>query len=90
MENHVTLEQLRKRLDRLDGRLLMLLNARGRLALQVGRIKKRQGKRLFDPARERVVLRQALAANAGPLSARAVGSIYREILKQIRRLEQSA
>lgn len=86
----MTLEQLRKRIDRLDERLLMLLNARGRLALRVGRLKKQQGKRLFDPARERIVLRQALKANGGPLSTRAVRAIYREILKQVRRLEQSA
>lgn len=86
----MTLEQLRKRIDRLDERLLRLLNTRGALALRVGRIKKRRGKRLFDPARERVVLRQLLAANAGPLSARALRAIYREILEQIRRLEQSA
>ena len=90
MKNSVTLEQLRTHIDRLDERLLMLLNTRGRLALCVGRIKKRQGKRLFDPARERIVLRQLLAANPGPLSTRAVRAIYREILTQVRRLEQSA
>ena len=90
MENHVTLEQLRKRIDRLDERLLMLLNRRGQLALRAGRIKKRRGKRLFDSARERIVLRQLLRANGGPLPPSAVRAIYREILKQIRRLERSA
>jgi len=86
----VTLSQLRRHIDRLDERLLMLLSQRGELALRVGKIKKRQGKGLFDSARERVILRQVVKANGGPLSGRAVRAIYREILKQMRRLEQSA
>jgi len=86
----MTLEQLRRHIDRLDRRLLELVNRRARLALRVGRIKKRQGRRLFDPARERAILRRLTDANRGPLSAGAVRAVYREIFRQIRRLEHSA
>ena len=85
-----TLQQLRKRIDQVDRRLLRLLNQRAGLALRVGRLKKRHGRSLFDPRRERAILRQLTAANRGPLPAPAVRAIYREILKQVRRLEQSA
>ncbi len=84
-----TLQQLRKRIDRVDRRLLRLLNQRASLALRVGRLKKRHGRSLFDPRRERVILRQLTSANPGPLPAQAVRAIYREILRQVRRLKQS-
>lgn len=83
------LQVLRKRIDRLDAQLLRLLNTRAALALRVGLLKKRQGRRLFDPKREQAVLRRVTGADRGPLSAQAVRAIYREILRQIRRLEQS-
>ncbi len=85
----MTLSQLRKRIDQLDRRLLALLNQRAHLALRVGLLKRRQDRQLFDPKRERDILRQVAHANAGPLSTHAVRAIYREILRQIRRLEQS-
>ena len=84
-----TLQQLRKRIDQVDRRLLCLLNQRAVLALRVGRLKKRHGRSLFDPRRERAILRQLTRANRGPLPAQAVRVIYREILRQVRRLGQS-
>ena len=83
----MTLEQLRERIDRLDQRLLELLNRPARLAIQVGRLKRQQGKRLFDPKRERAILLRMTRTNGGPLSSEAVRAIYRDILTQIRRLE---
>ena len=85
----MTLQDLRKRIDQLDTRLLKLLNKRARLAVRVGLLKKRVGQRLFDPKREQTILRRVTGANHGPLPAQAVHAIYREILRQIRRLEQS-
>jgi len=85
----MSLQVLRRQIDRLDARILRLLNQRARLAIRVGRLKKRQGRQLFDPKREQAVLRQVTQADHGPLSAQAVRAIYREILRQIRRLEQS-
>lgn len=84
----MTLTQLRRRIDQLDVQLLQLLNKRTKLVIRVGLLKRRQGRRLFDPQRERAILRQVTLVNHGPLSAPAVRAIYREILRQIRRLEQ--
>ena len=86
----MTQEQLRQHIDLIDDELLRLLSRRARLALQVGRIKKRERKRVFDPERERTVLRRVVSANRGPLSDRAVEHIFREIVQQHRRLAQRA
>jgi chorismate mutase-like protein len=81
------LHQLRQEIDRLDAQILARLNRRGALALLVGRLKRRQGRRPFDPAREQAILKRLSALNGGPLPSEAVRAIYREILRQSRRLD---
>ena len=85
----MTLQLLRRRIDRIDSQLLRLLNQRAGLAIRVGRLKQRRGARLFDPVRERAILRRLAEANGGPLSREVVRALYREILRQTRRVEQS-
>ena len=86
----MTLEQLRQHIDRLDAQVLRLLNRRAAVGRQVGRLKKRNGLRLFDATREQAILRRLAALNGGPLPAAAIRAIYREILRQVRNLERSA
>ena len=83
------LSGVRRRIDRLDARLLRLLNQRARLALQIGRIKKRRKWPVFDASREASVLGQVLRANRGPLSPRAVRHIFQAVLSECRRRERS-
>ena len=90
-KNHPqSLQRLRQRIDQLDTRILDLLSKRAALAIRVGLLKQREGRRLFDPQREAAILRRMTSANRGPLSAQALQAIYREILRQIQRLERSA
>lgn len=77
MEN---LPQLRRQIDRLDRRLVALLNERARLAQAVGRLKLKEGQGTFSPDREQAVYAQALRANRGPLSAQALKAIFREVM----------
>lgn len=56
------MQRLRARMDRLNRRLVELLQARARLARQIGRVKQRAGVAAPDPAREREMLRAGLAA----------------------------
>ena len=79
---------VRRQIDRLDERLLRLLNQRARLALEIGRIKKRRKWPVFDAYREAFVLRRLTRANRGPLSARAVHHILQAILSECRRRER--
>ena len=78
----------RRRLDRLDARLLRLLNQRAMLALEIGRIKQRKKWPAFDARRETLVLRHIARANRGPLSDRAVQQIFQTILTQCRRRQR--
>jgi chorismate mutase/prephenate dehydratase len=81
------LPALRREIDRLDRRLLGLLNQRARLAMRAGWIKRRQGLAVFDGEREERLLRRVAQANRGPLTAAAVRRIFTEILRQSRRVE---
>ena len=66
---------------------MRLLNQRARLALEIGRIKKRRKWPVFDAWREAVVLRHILSTNRGPLSARAIRHVFQAILCECRRRE---
>jgi chorismate mutase-like protein len=81
------LTAVRRRIDQLDERLLRLLNARARLALEVGRVKHRKKWPVYDPAREAFVLRHVARANRGPLSSAAIRRVFQAVLTQCRRRE---
>ena len=83
------LRAVRRRIDQLDEQLLRLVNQRARLALAIGRIKKRRKWPVFDPAREAFILRHVLAANRGPLTTPAVQRIFHAVLSECRRHERA-
>lgn len=74
------LATLRKQIDVIDGRIVGLLNARTNLAVSIGRIKHERGDPVFTPKREKEVVRRVAAASRGPLSARQLQPVYREIM----------
>ena len=78
---------LRKQIDRVDRRVLRLLNDRAKLALRVGQLKKTRKLPVLDGRREQVVLRQLARANRGPLPTRAIRTIFSAILRASRTLE---
>ena len=77
----------RAAIDRVDDRILDLLNQRARLAQRIGRQKVRRNAAVYVPGRERRVLQRVLPRNGGPLAARAVLGIFREILSASRALQ---
>jgi chorismate mutase/prephenate dehydratase len=82
------IEKLRARIDRLDARILDLLNHRMRAAQQIGRLKRADGRVVYAPQREAAVLRRLARANRGPLSREALRSIYTEIISACRASEK--
>lgn len=82
-----SLKRLREKLGKQDQEILRLLNERSRLALEVGRIKKRKGTEIYDPSREARVFAQLSGNNTGPLPDRAVRNIFREIISSSRALQ---
>lgn len=74
------LEKLRKEIDAIDQELLERLNKRVQLAQQVGHYKLEKGMEVYVPSREEEVFGKLTACNPGPLSEKAIRSIYREII----------
>jgi chorismate mutase/prephenate dehydratase len=79
------LQAIRRKIDALDARVVKLLSARAKIALQVGRLK--NGAMVYRPEREAQVLRRVSELNAGPLPAASVRRIYSEIMSACRALE---
>lgn len=80
------LKQCRDQIDAIDLQLLELVNARARLAREIGTLK--NGGPIYRPEREAQVLRRLLDANQGPLSAEAVTAIFRGVMSNCRALEK--
>jgi len=78
------LKEKRRSIDLLDQKLLMLLNQRLRVALEIGKIKRRIGKKTYDPGREREVLERLRLKNKGPLKEQDLIKIFRTIMKVCR------
>lgn len=83
----MTLSQLRKQIDRIDRQLLSMLNRRARMAVRIGRLKKKQGLAVFDGRREVRMMRQLTRTNRGPLPRAAVRRIFGEIVHENRNIQ---
>ena len=68
---------LRDRIDRIDDRLLELINQRLEAAWEIGRIKQQSGTAVVDNRREGEIYDRLLSLNAGPLKAGSLFRIYR-------------
>jgi len=85
----MTLESLRKKIDEVDARLVRLLNQRTLHALEIGKLKQKNGKGIYVPAREKEVLARVGSLNQGPLTDKSLRAIYREIMSSALSLEKN-
>ncbi len=75
------LEELRRGIDDVDARLIDLLNARARIVVEIGQLKRQMGSQQFySPDREQAVLRNVARLNTGPLHERTIIAVYRELM----------
>ena len=79
----------RKAIDKLDERILELLNERTEHVLAIGEIKLKAGEEIYAPHRELAVLQRLAKLNKGPISSESVKAIYREIMSSALSLEKS-
>jgi len=79
------LEKKREEINLLDQTLLTLLNQRLRIALEMGKIKKEMGKRVYDPKREKELLERLKLKNKGPLREKDLKEIFKTIMRICRR-----
>lgn len=77
---HNALKERRKRIDLIDRKLLSLLNQRLAIALDIGRVKKERGEKIYNPQREDEILQRLCRINRGPLKAEDVEKIFKMIM----------
>jgi chorismate mutase/prephenate dehydratase len=88
MPRPATIAALRRQIDRLDDRVLALLNRRARLALAIGAAKARAKAGVYSPVREKNVLGRLVRQNRGPLADAHVRAVFREVISSSRSLEE--
>jgi chorismate mutase len=81
------LEECRTQIDELDASIVALLNRRAMLSRKIGRMKFQAGIPIADLDREETVLRRIVNANSGAIDDHALARLYREILKESRRIQ---
>ena len=77
-------EELRSLIDGVDSQLLVLLNRRVSLVIELWKLKKAQNLPMYDHAREERVRDNLCKANKGPLPASAVIHLFQCIIEQSR------
>jgi chorismate mutase / prephenate dehydratase len=82
------IQELRKKIDELDDRLLDLLNERARIVIEIGNIKKNEKLDFHSPSREREILERLTTRNKGPFPQDTLKAVYREILSSSLSLER--
>ena len=84
------METLRRRIDAIDRRMVVLLNERAACAVALGGVKKERGLPIYQPAREEEVLRNVQTCNRGPLENAALRRLFERIIDESRRIERTA
>ncbi len=79
-ETNLGLQELRERIAAVDREVLEALNRRLELVARVQERKQETGAPLIDAQREAELLQELTAANRGPLSERAVQSVFAAVL----------
>jgi len=86
--SHTSIDALRAHIDRIDEKLLALLNQRAQLALHIGERKRHAQAAIYIPDREKRIFERLAAANSGPLDIESIRPIFREIIAACLSLEQ--
>ena len=83
-----TIGELRDEIDRIDDRILELLNERAGYVIQVGDIKKAQNSEIHVPNREKAIIDRLTTRNPGPFPNESLRTVMREIFSASLSLEQ--
>jgi len=90
MNSDQQLNQVRTRINAIDGELLRLISERAACAQDVAKIKDAHGEsvKYYRPEREAEILRRIKAENPGPLEDEEVARLFREIMSACLALEK--
>ncbi|MFC1809695.1 prephenate dehydratase [Candidatus Omnitrophota bacterium] len=84
----MSLDDLRKKIDDFDNKIIQLLNERTKLVLDIGKIKEAEGKEIYSPEREYQIYNKIDQTSKGPLPSDSLKIIYREIMSAALSLEK--
>lgn len=76
----MSLEDLRKKIDAIDEKLVELINERARVVVEIGKLKQADATPIYMPHREKAVLDKIAQLNKGPLPDKSLAAIWREIM----------
>jgi chorismate mutase len=83
------LQDLRKEIDTVDSEIVRLIVERLRIAEEIGREKKKDGKRIIDCDREQIVMRNIKRfAVANGVDEKDIEAIYTQIINASRKTEE--
>ncbi|MBF0522392.1 MAG: prephenate dehydratase [Candidatus Omnitrophica bacterium] len=84
----MSLEELRKKINAIDDKLVPLLDERAKVSLEIGKKKLQNNESIYAPHREREVLDRVKALSKGPMKPEGLEAIYREIMSSSLSLEK--
>ena len=96
------MQQIRKQIDGIDKELIKLLSKRMKLAIKLGKFKKKEGLPILDKKREEEMLKKLAAsplrhgaqawrekqAKKQGLDIKFINKLYKEIFKESRRMQR--
>lgn len=83
----VELTALRGEIDTINQEILVLLNKRAEVVLEIGKLKKENSMEVYDPGREKQIENNLVKLNTGPMPDESVIKIFREIISACRELQ---
>jgi chorismate mutase len=83
------LETLRRKIDELDQRIVLLISERAAAAQEIGRLKRATDLPVYEPNRERVIFENVRTHNPGPLPDIELVHIYERIVDVMRALQRN-
>ena len=76
----MALEELRKQIDQIDGKLVELLNERAEVVIEVGKFQHKNNGTIYTLKGEKKVFEKIAKANKGPLPDKTLKAIWRELM----------
>jgi chorismate mutase len=87
--NKKGIDKLRQEINRIDQELLFLFNRRATVVVELAKINRKLGKKLFDAEREKNIFVSVTDKNPGPLRSDAIVRLFERIIDESRRLERT-
>lgn len=82
------IDTIREKINQLDDELLRIFNQRAALALEIGHVKKKLNRPIYDPKREKLIFARMTEINPGPLDNGAIVRLFERVIDESRSLER--